>query len=133
LSHFESGREYEAELARRLGLNSVPGSGNTPWLKLDLGDAGNVLLSVKWTGKSTFPLSRALFEEIEEAILAPGGVGGDVIGGLIVGVGGRDIVCLDVNDLARILKEKRRFGVQTKAVARRERAKTSILDRRGDD
>ena len=126
---FDAGRQFEDDMARLLGLDKVPGSGNQPWYKLDLGDAGNLLLSLKWTGARTFTINQALLDEVDQAVVAPGGVGGDVLGGLLVGLNGRAILCMDASDMVRMLQEKRKFGVQTKADARRERAKTSILDR----
>lgn len=129
----ESGFEFEEEMAELLGLEQQPGSGNTPWYKLDLTDGSSILLSLKWTGKKSFPLSDGLMHEVDRAVSAPGGVGGDTLGGALIGVGGRAILCMDVRDVVRMLQEKRRLGMQSKAEARRERARIPQLMREDYD
>ena len=133
MTHFEEGRTFEEQMADRLGLEMVPASGATPWAKLDLGEDGQLLLSLKWTSKGTFTINMGLVGEIDDAVSAPGGVGGDVIGGLLYYLNGKIRIDMDAVDLMKMLQEKRRFGMQSKAEAKRERARTPILQREDDE
>lgn len=122
------GRRFEEAIAAYLGADLVPGSGSGWAAKLDLGDEGRYLFSLKRTDAGSFPLSPRLLHEIDVALEGPGGVGLGTIGGLIVGVQGDSgesaILCMWLGDAKRMLEEKRSLGVQSKADARVERAST---------
>jgi len=68
----QEGRDYEGELAERLGGKVQPGSGSTPLYKLDL-KLGSVLFSVKHTRHQSYRLTA---EELNEALAGAQGPGG---------------------------------------------------------
>lgn len=68
----QQGRDYEAELAARVGGQVVPGSGASPRYKLDL-RLGTVLFSAKHTTHASYRLTA---EDLREALAGAQGPGG---------------------------------------------------------
>lgn len=99
----QRGRQFEREIAERLGAELVPGSGCF-FSKLDV-DAGSVLFSLKLTQLSCATVGRALFREADAAITAPGGVGGNYVPGVITGVedGAEVYVTMRLDDFLSVL------------------------------
>ena len=124
----EEGRKYEKHIAARLGGKLVPGSGNQWHSKLDLG-ARKFVFSAKWTGLTSFKITKALVDEIRAPIVGPGGLGPDWTGALVIHVGGVDYAVLALDDLIGALKDDVRIVPVTKLDEKRARAsRLTLLD-----
>jgi hypothetical protein len=121
------GTQFELDLAKELGLNRVPGSGNQWYAKLDVSGKGT-RWSLKATGKKGF---RVDDEFVEEAVA---GLQHDEVpmwAVRIEEVG--DFVMMRKEDWIRERKEKTFTIPATKAEERRSRAKVPQLMREAND
>lgn len=132
----EKGREYERELAARLGAKEVPGSGATPFRKLDV-EGSSFLVSAKHTDHDSFRLTRSDLREARTAVSGAGGVGGDFHPLMVLRVGGVDgseVVVMELDTFIGMMKGEFQFGKDTsKGEARRERSRTPALFRDDDE
>ena len=126
----EQGLGFEDRMAARLGAEKMPGSGNKWYARLDLGLQA-FLLSLKHTRLRSYDLTVHELAEIREVIHAPGGVGGDTLGALLVGIGeGEDehlVVVQPLDDWLRMVTEQRKLVVESKAEARKRSSTVPVL------
>lgn len=126
----EKGRDFEKQTASFLGAKLVPGSGNQWHAKLDVGKAGGLLASLKWSRRDPIPRLSTLMRETSDAITAPGGVGLETIGAVILGAPGkRSTITLYLDDFARVVEEDLKLTTQSKVDAKLARARTPVLFR----
>lgn len=98
----QAGRAYEVDLAKRIGGRVVPGSGSKPFAKLDVGK-GALLLSAKKTGAASFRVADDLFQEVDDAINGPGGVGDNVLGAVVTKTATREVISMDLSKFMALL------------------------------
>src|SRR4051812_10344961 len=82
----EGGR-FEKFWARLFGTEPTRGSGNIWYAKLDVGDI-RFLWSCKFTDAESFRVSKGTIREVQDAINAPGGIGGSAIPGVATAIDG---------------------------------------------
>lgn len=125
----QKGRDYEAEIADRFGGEVVEGSGNQPFAKLDV-SGQKILLSCKHTVHESYRLTAEVVDEAIRAIDAPGGLGGDTIPGVAVGIEGeQDLIVLRLSDFLRIVMDDVKLATPSKGEARQQRARKPALFR----
>jgi len=115
----QAGRDYEGDLAARLGGEVQPASGATSLYKLDL-KLGVLLFSAKHTKHRSYRLTA---EELQEALAGAQGPGGrGEIPAMAIRMDGfpDDVVVLRASDLRSILAREVEVGVipQTKREAK---------------
>ena len=126
------GRAFERRFADLIGAKVVPGSGNQWFAKQDVRSAV-VLWSLKWTSKRHFLFSTKLMTEVEEAISAPGGIGGETIPGVATSLDGEVFITLRADDFIRLFQSEIKFIEPTKNEEKRLRSKIPELFRNKDD
>jgi hypothetical protein len=123
----KTGTRFERMWAKLFGVDVQKGSGSVWYAKMDVGD-GSILWSCKHTGNASFSLSKALMKEAEDAINAPGGVGGSTLPGLATSLDGEVFVTLRAEDFMRIFKaDNHRYIVPSKGEQKRTRSKIPAL------
>lgn len=103
----QEGRDYEVELAKRIGGKPVPGSG-AGFTKLDVHGL-NLVASLKYTRDKSFRLEDRLFTEVRDAIHAPGGVGSG-IGAVVVRTAGFETITFKLDDALMMFSEDVRIA-----------------------
>jgi hypothetical protein len=94
---------FEERVARALGGELVPQSGGGRWAKLDV-RGGALLVSCKWTARGSRSISSVEFDEAERAVRGPGGVKGDVLPALAVGLADDEpIVMMRASDFVELV------------------------------
>ena len=125
----QAGRDFEKQVAEFLGAEMVPGSGNQWYAKLDVGEAGGLLASLKWSTVDQMPRLTRLMNETRQAITAPGGAGIETFGAVILGGPQKTTITMYLDDFARAFEEKITLTRQSKVDAKIDRARTPILFR----
>lgn len=118
------GREWEREFAAEMGGELVPASGALWFAKLDVGDR-HFLWSLKATGKGERTIARDELREVVEACEGPGGTGD--MPGMALKIDGEAFVLLRLSDFRHVVEEKIQYVKQSKADAKRDRARLPIL------
>lgn len=104
----EIGREWEKQLAARLGGSVVPGSGNQWHSKLDVG-SHSFLWSCKATLAQSFRLTLDDVYEAVRAVIGPGGKGGRTIPAIALKIQDEELAVLRLSDLLELLQEDVKF------------------------
>jgi hypothetical protein len=105
-SNVELGGELERFIADLLGGEVHPGSGNTPFVKLDVRQR-EILFSCKSTRGHAVTLTEATLSEARRAVHGPGGIGGDVLPGFACRtLGGDTFVVMDAEDFADLFSRE---------------------------
>ena len=130
----ELGRRFEKEIADEFGLQQTPASGALWFSKLDVVGFSS-RWSCKFTEKRSFRLSQ---DEIEEAIRACTGVGGDgtiPVWALRIGNERYDLVMMRKEDFKLLLQKDISPGIQEtgKSAQKRRRSEIPILLREDTD
>ena len=125
------GTEFELDLAKRLGLKRVPGSGNKWHNKLDIKGRGT-RWSLKATGDSGFRVDSSM---LSEAIVSCEGIGGSGETPVwAVRISDGDFIIMRAEDWIRFMKDDSDFSVPaTNAEKRRARARQTQLGRNAND
>lgn len=97
-----TGREYEKYIADQLGMQTVKGSGSLWYNKLDVEGRG-LLISAKYTEKNSYALSSGVIQEAIAGASGVGGVGGETVPTLVLGIGGEDLAVMRLSDLRGLL------------------------------
>jgi hypothetical protein len=121
------GKSWEEEVQRDTGGRLQPNSGATPFFKLDIEGAGSFLISAKATDFLTYPLGAAAMQEVEHALLAPGGLGPGVLPILAIRVRGAKFGVVRWDDFVDMASEERTLFRESKTAAKRRRALTPQL------
>lgn len=128
----QQGRLFENKLASKLGAETVPGSGNQPFQKLDI-EGAEFLVSCKWTDNSSIRLDASALEELQEASR---GLGGNSLVPLLAArvaasQNGAEKVyaVLDLDDFISLLQEGITLFKQSKREAKYDSAETPSLFR----
>lgn len=100
----KEGREWEAEFAKSIGAQLVPGSGAL-FAKLDVRGA-TVLWSLKLTRNKSFSFKDAYMREAMEAIHGPGGIGNGVIPGVAFKTEDGEYIVFRKEDAIYLMNEK---------------------------
>lgn len=122
----QKGIDYEARLAKLLGADLVPGSGNQWYAKGDLSGRA-ILWFLKHTGKDFFRVSKAV---LHEAITASNKTG--AIPAWAIDIAGEDFIMMRANDFIMLHEEDFEVAKPTKVARKRKRAGT-LLILRGDN
>lgn len=94
---------FEERTAEALGAELVPNSGQGKWAKMDVQNA-SLLVSCKWTNKATRTYRPAEMDEVERAVRGQGGVGGDVLPALAIGIQDEEpIIMMRASDFADLV------------------------------
>lgn len=126
----DEGGAFEKRFAETIGGSIVPYSGQGKWAKMDVNGA-QILFSCKWTGSETRTLKPSEFDEVLRAVRGPGGVGGDILPGMAIGVRDRSFVLMDSHDFAELVVNREPMTVtMSKAESRRAHAGETPLQRR---
>lgn len=119
----QKGRLFEKIWGKLLGTKPQPGSGNKWYAKLDVAD-GTILWSLKYTEKKSFPLTKELMAEAEEAVT------GNEIPGLAISVEGHPFVVLQADDFLRLCESgDYKYIVPSRAEQKRQQSKIPSLFR----
>lgn len=121
----EQGRDYERDLAARLGGKAQPASGATPLFKLDL-KLGCLLFSAKHTQHESYRLTAENLREALAGAQGPGGRG--EIPAMAIRMQGfpDDVIVMRGSDLRSILQGE----VDVELPSTRRSAKLAAADRR---
>lgn len=125
----EDGYEFEEEFAAEIGGSLVPHSGQGKWAKMDANGA-QILWSCKWTSHETRKFSVEEFDEVMRAVRGPGGVGGDTLPGMAIGLQDRSFVVMETADFAElVLNREPTVVVMSAGESRRHLANETPLQR----
>lgn len=128
----QEGREFESRFVKKRGGRKQPGSGNTPFYKLDI-DATRLLLSLKWTEKKSFPVTASDMQEVVDAVYGLGGLGGEYTPALVFELEGDEYVTLKFDDLAKLIQEEIKVFKPSKNAEKTARADSiSLLNKEGE-
>lgn len=122
---------FEERTAEALGAELVPNSGQGKWAKLDVRGA-TLLVSCKWTDKATRAYRPAEMDEAVRAVRGQGGVGGDVLPALAIGIQDDEpIIAMKASDFAELVLNRVPPDVPMRpSEARRAAARDTPLMRR---
>lgn len=124
--------EFEHRVADLLGGEVVPGSGAGKWVKLDARGV-TILASCKWTQHGSRSLSPVEYDEAVRAVRGPGGVKGDIVPALAIGLGDRTFIVQDPSDWSELVIVRDPIHVaMDRSEQRRHDAGTTPLMRRED-
>jgi hypothetical protein len=118
------GTEFEHDLARELGLQRVPGSGNRWFAKLDIRGRGT-RWSLKATDDNGFRVDEGMLDEAINACESIGGTGETPVWAVRIRAG--DFIIMRADDWIRFMKEESFSIPQTKSEERRARSKVPQL------
>jgi hypothetical protein len=126
----DAGREFEDRFAESIGGTVVPNSGQGRWAKMDVRGL-RILFSCKWTGKDSRRVSEVEFDEVMRAVRGPGGVGGDVLPAMAIGLGSRTYVVMEAGDFADlVINREPEVVTMDRSESRRAHALETPLQRR---
>lgn len=127
----EKGRQFESEFASEFGGKLQPGSGNTPFYKLDV-EGKAVLNSLKYTAEKnkSIRILQSDLDEVNEAVYGIGGLGGEFTPALSFKLGGETYTLIKTHDLVKLLQQNIEIFAPPKNSERKAKANTTALDRR---
>ncbi len=125
------GRSYEKDFAKRLGLKTVPGSGNQPFYKLDV-EGAKILFSLKHTENKSISLKAADLDEAKDAIYGESGIGPDYTPAMSLQMDGEEYAVLRMDDLVKLLETKPEIFKPSKKNEKRARASVPAILRRAE-
>lgn len=122
----EEGIDFEGRFAKKFGGKLVPRSGAGIYHKLDVRD-NKFLWSLKWTGKESFRITKAIWKEVNDEVYGPGGLGLDFMPGLAIELEGETYALLKMDDLVGLLESDVKVFSPTKKSELRARASVPRL------
>lgn len=129
MNNYEQGHAFEVEFAKRLGAKLQPGSGNTPWAKLDL-RGRSFLWSLKSTTKQSFRLTTDMLKEMIHAVHGPGGQGGNTMPGMAVRIDGDDYIVMRASDFIALVQSDIRIAQPSKKTEKQKLGNISVFERK---
>jgi hypothetical protein len=122
--------EFEERVATALGGKIVPQSGGGHWAKLDV-DGATLLVSCKWTKHASFTYTTTLIDEAERAVRGPGGVKGDVLPALSIGLDTEEpLILMKISDFTELVLNRIPADVHmSKSETRRSEAALTPIQR----
>src|SRR3954462_13531161 len=127
------GDDWENEVEADTGGHRQPQSGAGPFFKLDIEGASSFLISAKATDFKTYPIGNDEMQEIERALVAPGGVGPSALPIVALKVRGAKLAGLRWEDLLEMAREPRSLFRESRTAAKRRRAAIPQLLRQREE
>jgi hypothetical protein len=134
------GSQFEQVFSDKYNVDKVKASGALPFWKLDA-DAGRILFSLKATSNESFRVTKKDLDEANNAIIGPGGVGGDTIPGMAICLVENEqptandpmYAVVPMDDLVRLLEERAEVFRASKKRERFARASVPELLRKSQE
>lgn len=107
------GGKWEADFAKRIGGELVPGSGNKWYATQDVGGQ-SFLWQLKSTSKESLRVTADMLFDVIRSVIAPGGKGGDYMPGVALRLKGEEFIILRANDFYSLMRDDIKIVPPTK-------------------
>ena len=131
-THQQIGRDFEAELAKTIGVEPQRSSGGLWYAKLDIDD-NTLLWSLKHTGHRTMTLTPELFNEARRVIHGTGGRGGDMMPAMAFDLDGMQMGVMQLGNMISLLTGDSKYIPPSRPERQRRRASVPELLRDRDE